>query len=78
MKIDVLSIGSFPAATNAELAKRFAITHHFNRPAPDALGAELKARIRALTLGACRDLARRALQLGTAAEVRALVKEVMP
>jgi len=38
----------------------------------------LKARIRALTLGACRDLARRALQLGTAAEVRALVKEVMP
>jgi phosphoenolpyruvate-protein phosphotransferase len=38
----------------------------------------LKARIRALTLGACRDLAQRALQLGTAPEVRALVKEVMP
>lgn len=38
----------------------------------------LKARVRALTLGACRDLARRALQLGTAPEVRVLVKEVMP
>ncbi|MGZ3289624.1 MAG: 2-hydroxyacid dehydrogenase, partial [Xanthobacteraceae bacterium] len=54
MKIDVLSIGSFPAATNAELAKRFAITHHFNRPAPDALGAELKARIRAIATEANR------------------------
>jgi phosphocarrier protein FPr/phosphocarrier protein len=38
----------------------------------------LKARIRGLALGACRDLARRALQLGTAPEVRALVKEVLP
>jgi phosphocarrier protein FPr len=38
----------------------------------------LKARIRALTLDACRDLARRALLLGTAVEVRGLVKEVMP
>jgi lactate dehydrogenase-like 2-hydroxyacid dehydrogenase len=54
MKIDVLSIGSFPAATNAELAKRFAITHHFNRPAPNALGAELKARIRAIATEANR------------------------
>ena len=54
MKIDVLSIGSFPAATNVELAKRFAITHHFNRPAPDALGAELKARIRAIATEANR------------------------
>ena len=35
MKIDVLSIGSFPAATNAELASRFAVTHHSHRPAPD-------------------------------------------
>ena len=31
MKIDVLSVGSFPEATNAELASRFAVTHHFNR-----------------------------------------------
>ena len=54
MKIDVLSIGSFPAATNAELAKRFAITHHFNRPAPDALGAELKGRIRGIATEANR------------------------
>lgn len=54
MKIDVLSIGSFPAATNVELAKRFAITHHFNRPAPDALGAELKARIRGIATEANR------------------------
>ncbi|HEX6396887.1 MAG TPA: phosphoenolpyruvate--protein phosphotransferase [Steroidobacteraceae bacterium] len=38
----------------------------------------LKARIRGLTLGACRDLAQRALKLATAVEVRALVKEVMP
>lgn len=38
----------------------------------------LKARVRALTLGACRELAQRALKLGTAGEVRALVKEVMP
>jgi lactate dehydrogenase-like 2-hydroxyacid dehydrogenase len=54
MKIDVLSIGSFPAATNAELAKRFAITHRFNQPAPDALGAELKARIRGIATEANR------------------------
>ena len=54
MKIDVLSIGSFPAATNAELAKRFAITHHFNQPAPDALSAELKARIRGIATEANR------------------------
>ena len=54
MKIDVLSIGSFPAATNAELASRFAVTHHFNRPAPDALSAELKARIRAIATEANR------------------------
>ena len=54
MKIDVLSIGSFPAATNAELAKRFAITHRFNRPAPDALGAELKGRIRGIATEANR------------------------
>jgi phosphocarrier protein FPr/phosphocarrier protein len=38
----------------------------------------LKARVRGLALDACRDIARRALQLGTAAEVRALVKKVMP
>jgi D-3-phosphoglycerate dehydrogenase len=46
--IDVLSIGSFPAATNAELAKRFVVTHHFQQPKPDALSAELKGRIRAI------------------------------
>ena len=54
MEIDVLSIGSFPAATNAELASRFALTHHFNRPSPDALSAELKARIRAIATEANR------------------------
>jgi len=54
MKIDVLSIGAFPEATNAELANRFAITHHFHRPAPDALGAELKRRIRAIATEANR------------------------
>ncbi len=54
MKIDVLSIGSFPEATNAELANRFAITHHLHRPAPDALKPEVKARIRAIATEANR------------------------
>src|SRR5499426_4922874 len=54
MAIDVLSIGAFPEATNAELANRFAITRHFHRPAPDALGAELKRRIRAIATEANR------------------------
>jgi lactate dehydrogenase-like 2-hydroxyacid dehydrogenase len=54
MKIDVLSIGSFPAATNAELASRFAVTHHLHRPAPDALDAPLKSRIRAIATEANR------------------------
>src|SRR5712664_583879 len=58
MKIDVLSIGAFPEATNAELANRFAITHHFHRPTPDALGAELKRRIRAIATEADRAAAR--------------------
>src|SRR2546423_490795 len=54
MKIDVLSIGSFPEATNAELARRFAVTHHFHPPAPDALDASLKSRIRAIATEANR------------------------
>jgi lactate dehydrogenase-like 2-hydroxyacid dehydrogenase len=54
MTIDVLSIGSFPEATNAELANRFGITRHFNRPAPDALSAELKACIRGIATEANR------------------------
>jgi len=54
MTIDVLSIGSFPEATNAELANRFAVTRHFNRPAPEALSAELKARIRGIATEANR------------------------
>src|SRR6266852_2546840 len=58
MKIDVLSIGAFPEATNAELANRFAITHHFHRPTPDALGAELKRRIRAIATEANRGAGR--------------------
>ena len=48
MRIDVLSIGAFPEATNVELASRFAVTHHFNRPTPDVLSAELKTRIRVI------------------------------
>jgi hydroxypyruvate reductase len=54
MTIDVLSIGAFPEATNAELAKRFAITHCPLRPAPDELDANLKGRIRALATEANR------------------------
>jgi D-3-phosphoglycerate dehydrogenase len=54
MSIDVLSIGSFPQATNAELARRFAITHHFQRPAPEALSPEVRARIRGIATEANR------------------------
>jgi lactate dehydrogenase-like 2-hydroxyacid dehydrogenase len=54
MTIDVLSIGSFPEATNAELARRFTVTHHFRPPAPDALSAELRSRIRAIATEANR------------------------
>jgi lactate dehydrogenase-like 2-hydroxyacid dehydrogenase len=63
MSLDVLSIGAFPEATNAELAKRFAVTHHFNRPAPDALSPELKSRIRGIATEANRG-ADRALIMG--------------
>jgi lactate dehydrogenase-like 2-hydroxyacid dehydrogenase len=54
MQIDVLSIGSFPEATNAELARRFAVTHHFRRPLPDALSPELRARVRGIATEANR------------------------
>jgi lactate dehydrogenase-like 2-hydroxyacid dehydrogenase len=54
MTIDVLSIGAFPEATNTELASRFAVTRHFNRPAPEVLSAELRARIRAIATEANR------------------------
>jgi lactate dehydrogenase-like 2-hydroxyacid dehydrogenase len=54
MTIDVLSIGSFPDATNAELASRFAVTRHLHRPAPEALAAELRGRIRGIATEANR------------------------
>jgi lactate dehydrogenase-like 2-hydroxyacid dehydrogenase len=54
MPIDVLSIGSFPEATNAELARRFAVAHHFRRPLPDALSPELRARVRGIATEANR------------------------
>ena len=54
MKIDVLSIGAFPEATNAELAKRFAVTRYLQRPAPDALSADLRNRIRGIATEANR------------------------
>ena len=46
MKIDVLSIGAFPEATNAELAERFAVTRYLQRPTPDAPFAGAPARAR--------------------------------
>jgi D-3-phosphoglycerate dehydrogenase len=58
MTIDVLSIGSFPDATNAELASRFAVTRHFQPPAPEALSAELKNSIRAIATEANRGAGR--------------------
>jgi lactate dehydrogenase-like 2-hydroxyacid dehydrogenase len=54
MTIDVLSIGSFPQATNAELGRRFAVTHRLQRPAPEALAPELRARIRGIATEANR------------------------
>jgi lactate dehydrogenase-like 2-hydroxyacid dehydrogenase len=54
MKVDVLSIGSFPEATNAELANRFAVDRHFHCPAPEALSAELRSRIRGIATEANR------------------------
>ena len=54
MTIDVLSIGSFPDATNAELARRFKVTRHPQRPAPDALDPALRARIRGIATEANR------------------------
>ena len=54
MTIDVLSIGSFPEATNAELARRFAVAHHFRRPLPDALSPGLRARVRGIATEANR------------------------
>src|SRR6185437_11226101 len=54
MTIDVLSIGSFPDATNAELANRLVVTRHLYRPTPDTIPAGLKARIRAIATEANR------------------------
>src|SRR5271166_4110984 len=39
---------------------------------------EIKAQVRSLDLGSCRKMAEKALELDTAAEVRALVKEAFP
>jgi lactate dehydrogenase-like 2-hydroxyacid dehydrogenase len=54
MTIDVLSIGSFPEATNTELAQRFAVTGYLQRPGPDALDADLKNRVRGIATEANR------------------------
>ena len=54
MTIDVLSIGSFPEATNAGLASRFAVAHHLHPPVPDALAPELRDRIRGIATEANR------------------------
>jgi len=39
---------------------------------------EIKAQVRSLDLESCRKMAEKALELDTAAEVRALVKEAFP
>ncbi len=54
MTIDVLSLGSFPTATNDELARRFAVTHRVHQPAPQDLSGELRSRIRAIATEANR------------------------
>src|SRR2546426_9732696 len=58
MTIDVLSIGSFPEATNTELASRFAVSRHFHQPKPDTLSAGLRGRIRAIATEANRGAGR--------------------
>jgi len=58
MTIDVLSLGSFPTATNNELARRFAVTHRVHQPAPEELSSELRARIRAIATEANRGASR--------------------
>jgi lactate dehydrogenase-like 2-hydroxyacid dehydrogenase len=58
MTIDVLSLGSFPPATNDELARRFAITHRVHQPAPQELSGELRASIRAIATEANRGASR--------------------
>jgi lactate dehydrogenase-like 2-hydroxyacid dehydrogenase len=58
MTIDVLSIGSFPQATDDELARRFAVTHHFRQPAPEVLSDVLKSCVRAIATEANRGASR--------------------
>jgi lactate dehydrogenase-like 2-hydroxyacid dehydrogenase len=58
MSIDVLSLGSFPQATNEELARRFAVTHRVHQPAPQELSADLRSRIRAIATEANRGASR--------------------
>jgi lactate dehydrogenase-like 2-hydroxyacid dehydrogenase len=58
MTIDVLSLGSFPQATDDELARRFAVTHRAHQPAPHELSAELLSRIRAIATEANRGASR--------------------
>ncbi|MFL6797891.1 MAG: 2-hydroxyacid dehydrogenase [Xanthobacteraceae bacterium] len=54
MSIAVLSIGSFPEATNAELARRFAVTRFLEQPAPAVIPAELRAQVRGIAVEANR------------------------
>jgi D-3-phosphoglycerate dehydrogenase len=58
MTIELLSIGVLPEATNAELAKRFAVTRHRRQPKPEALSAEHRACIRAIATEANHGAAR--------------------
>jgi lactate dehydrogenase-like 2-hydroxyacid dehydrogenase len=58
MTIDLLSIGSFPDATNAELARRFVVTRYFQQPAPEALDAALRGRVRGIATEANRGASR--------------------
>ena len=69
MTIEVLSIGSFPEATNTGLANRFAVTRHFHQPPPDALSAELKERIRGIATEANRGAGRALIAALPALEV---------
>jgi hypothetical protein len=72
MKIDVLSIGSFPEATNTELAARFSVTRHFHLPAPETLKPELRGRVRGLATEANRGAGRALMAALPALEVIAV------
>jgi hydroxypyruvate reductase len=60
----VLSMGSFPPATMAELEKRFTLHHHLHHPSPpEAIGRELAGKIRGIATEANRGAKRGLIEI---------------